>query len=243
MNPLNIIFEDDELIVINKQPGTLSIPDRYQTSLYNLKNALEEKLGDVFVVHRIDKFTSGAICFAKNEQTHQALNLQFQERKVSKTYDLFVNGHPQEDEGTITAAILKGQDSRVQIHKKGKPSISEYRVLKRYKFHSKLQFNLLTGRTHQARVHAAHIGCPLLVDPVYGNKSEFYLSEIKKNYRFNKHGIERPLITRTPLHARELGFTHPKSKQAVKFVAEYPKDLRALEKQLDKWSSTPNPQR
>jgi 23S rRNA pseudouridine955/2504/2580 synthase/23S rRNA pseudouridine1911/1915/1917 synthase len=240
MNQLEIIFEDDDLIVINKQPGTLSIPDRYQASLYNLKNALEEKFGDIFVVHRIDKFTSGAICFAKNEETHQALNLQFQERKVSKTYHLFVSGQPQDNEGTITAPILKGQDNRVQIHKRGKVSISEYKVLKRYKYHSKLQFDLLTGRTHQARVHAAHIGCPLLVDPVYGNKSEFYLSEIKKNYKLNRNGIERPLVTRTPLHARELGFTHPNSKRAVSFIAEYPKDLKALEKQLDKWSSIAN---
>jgi len=100
-----------------------------------------------------------------------------------------------------------------------------------------LEFELLTGRTHQARIHAAHIGCPLIVDPFYAEKEEFFLSEVKRKYKTGKNQEERAFLSRTPLHARKLAFEHPSSKEKIEFEAPYPKDLKALHNQLSKWSS------
>ncbi len=237
MKKLNIIYEDGDIIVLNKDAHTLSIPERYQTNKFNLKSYLEREYNDIFVIHRLDKDTSGVICFAKNEMAHRELSLQFQERSVKKVYHLFCDGHPVTDSGIIDEPILKRTDGKGVIHKKGKPSRSLFEIIKKFRFNSLLQFELLTGRTHQARIHAAHIGCPLMVDPMYGNREYFYLSEIKKKYRAGKNKEEQPLLRRTPLHAHILKCKHPVSGKTMEFTADYPKDLRALEKQLTKWSS------
>lgn len=237
MKKIDIIYEDDDIIVINKDANILSIPDRYQTNKFNLKSYLESEYQDIFVIHRLDKDTSGIICFAKNEIAHRELSMQFQERSVKKVYHLFCEGHPLAESGEIDEPILKRTDGKGIIHKKGKPSRSLFKVIKKFRFHSLLEFELLTGRTHQARIHAAHIGCPLMVDPMYGNKEYFYLSEVKRKYRTGKYKEEQPLLRRTPLHARFLECKHPTSGEIIQFDAEYPKDLRALEKQLTKWSS------
>ena len=237
MKKLDILYEDDELIVINKPANTLSIPDRYDPKKFNLRSFLENKYDSIFVVHRLDKDTSGVICFAKTEKSHKSLNMQFQTREVRKIYHLFCEGHPIKDDGLIDQPILKRSDGKGFIHKKGKPSQSRYKVLQKFRYHSMIEFELLSGRTHQARIHAAHIGCPLIVDPLYGNKEEFYLSEVKKKYRLAKHKEERPLLHRTPLHAFSLQFKHPTNNGTINISAKYPKDLRALQNQLAKWSS------
>jgi 23S rRNA pseudouridine955/2504/2580 synthase/23S rRNA pseudouridine1911/1915/1917 synthase len=237
MKKLDILYEDDEIVVINKTANILSIPDRYDPKKINLKTILENRYDSIYVVHRLDKDTSGVICFAKSEASHRNLNLQFHTRKIGKIYHLFCEGHPVVDNGLIDQPILKNSDGKGFIHKKGKPSQSKYIVRKKFRFHSLIEFELLSGRTHQARIHAAHIGCPLIVDPLYGNKEAFYLSEIKKKYRLGKYKKERPLLYRTPLHAFNLRFRHPSTNKILEISAPYPKDLRALQNQLTKWSS------
>lgn len=237
MKKLDILYEDEEVVVINKPANILSIPDRYDPKKVNLKTILENRYDSIFVVHRLDKNTSGVICFAKTEASHKNLNLQFQTRKIGKIYHLFCEGHPVTEDGLIDQPILKNSDGKGFIHKRGKPSQSKYIVLKKFRSHSLIEFQLLSGRTHQARIHAAQIGCPLIVDPLYGNKEAFYLSEIKKKYRIGKYKEERPLLSRTPLHAFSLNFRHPTTKKTIDISATYPKDLRALLNQLTKWSS------
>lgn len=236
MKKIEVLYEDEEMIVLNKSSDTLSIPDRFKPEIFNLKSHLESRYPEIFVVHRLDKDTSGAICFAKNEEAHRHLSLQFQNREVIKIYHLFCQGHPPEEAGFIDAPIFKRSDGKSIIHKKGKPSKTEYRVLKAYRTQCILEFKLLTGRTHQARIHAAHINCPLLVDPTYGNRSHFYLSEIKPKYRLGKNKEEQPFLRRTPLHAKTLILKHPKTNKRIEFNAEYTKDMRALENQLNKWA-------
>ncbi len=237
MKKVEILYEDEEIIVINKSPNTLSIPDRFKPEKFNLKSYLENRFDTIYVVHRLDKDTSGLICFAKTEEAHRSLSLQFQNRNVTKIYHLFCDGHPPESDGIIDEPILKRSDGKSIIHKTGKPSQTAYKVLQKFQAHSILEFELLTGRTHQARIHASHIGCPLIVDPVYGNRDRFFLSTIKRNYRSGKNNEEQPLLSRTPLHAKILTLSHPTTKKRIHFEADYPKDLKALKNQLTKWSS------
>lgn len=237
MKKIITLYEDEHIIVLNKHANTLCIPDRYEPKKFNLKSYLEKLYGDIFVVHRLDKDTSGVVCFAKTKEAHRDLNLQFQNRKVVKIYHLFCEGHPGLDNGTIDQPLLQKADGKGIIHNKGKVSRTKFKLIKAFRFHCLLEFELLTGRTHQARIHSAHINCPLMVDPLYGNRELFFLSEIKRNYKTGKNKEERPFLRRTPLHAWHLAINHPITSKRLYFEAEYPKDLKALEKQLTKWSS------
>jgi len=122
MKKIDIVYEDEDIIVINKKAGTLSIPDRYHVKKFNLKSYLDDVYGNIFIIHRLDRDTSGLICFAKNEETHREISLQFQNREVLKIYHLFCSGHPPSDSGEINEPILKKTDGKVMIHKKGKPA-------------------------------------------------------------------------------------------------------------------------
>lgn len=237
MSQLDIIFEDEDIIAINKEPGMLSIPDRYDPTIPNLQTSLNRIYHDIFVVHRLDKNTSGIIVFAKNAEAHRDLNLQFQERETRKFYYAVVKGHPPQDEGSIDTGIMKTSSGKVIIHDKGQESRTLFKTLEKYKYHSFLELELLTGRTHQARVHLEYLGCPLVVDPDYGGDEGFYLSSVKKHYNLGKHEEERPLVDRTPLHAARLLLHHPVSEEIVTLEADLPKDMNALLKQLRKWSS------
>jgi RluA family pseudouridine synthase len=237
MSKLDIIYEDEELIAINKSPGMLSIPDRYDPTIPNLQSMLKRIYHDIYVVHRLDKNTSGVILFAKNASAHKHLNQQFQDRETQKYYLAIVKGHPPMEEGTIETGIKKTSSGKAIIHDKGAHSITKYELIDKFKYHSLLQLELLTGRTHQARVHLQFMGCPLVVDPDYGGDEGFYLSSIKRNYHLGKHEEERPLVDRTPLHAAKLLIRHPKTEESLTLEADLPKDMNALLNQLQKWSS------
>lgn len=236
MSQLDIIYEDEDIIAINKEPGVLSIPDRYDPTVPNLYDMLVRIYHEIFIIHRLDKFTSGIICFAKNEDSHRHINIQFQERETKKYYFAIVKGQPPKEEGQIETGIKKLSNGRVVIHDKGLRSVTKYRLLEKFKFHCFLELELLTGRTHQARVHLEYLGCPLVVDPMYGGEEGFYLSSVKKHYNIGKYEEERPLVDRTPLHAARLVLRHPKSEEMLTLEAELPKDMNALLKQLRKWS-------
>lgn len=235
-----ILFQDESIVIVNKPAGLLSIPDRIDTGQPNLLTWLRKRYGEVFTLHRLDKDTSGLICFALQAEAHRNLSLQFEGREVGKWYYAFVDGVPPEA-GEVDQPLLLNKQGKVVVHKRGKPSISKYRVIKAYRHFSKLEVELLTGRMHQIRVHLQHIGHPLMVDPVYGKRDCFYLSELKgKRYKLAQNEeAERPLVFRNTLHAHQLTFRHPVTGDKMNMQAAMPRDLQALEKQLGKWGGDP----
>lgn len=231
-----ILHEDEDLIVLDKPSGWLSIPHRQDKTFPNLKDSLESYREEIFVVHRIDKDTSGVICFAKNAKAHQAMSQAFTERKITKHYQAITLGVPYPVQDSIDLHIA-GPDSKYKMYvsKTGKHAISHYKVLKDFQQFALVELNIETGRTHQIRVHLAARGYPLLVDPMYGGRSAFFLSSLKrKHYNLKKNSEERPLLSRCPLHAARLSFEHPISGQKIEICAPIPKDMQAVLKQIEK---------
>jgi RluA family pseudouridine synthase len=236
-----ILFEDESLIAVNKAAQVLSIPDRHRPELTNIYALLLEKYGEIYIVHRIDKDTSGVLLFAKTAAAHKSLSEQFEDRTTVKLYKALVIGCPFEEEGRIEAGIAHHptQLGLMCVSSKGKESITEYRVLEKFKNYSLLECNILTGRTHQIRVHLKHIGHPLVVDFQYGGKESFFLSEFKKRkFNLGKWEEEVPMLSRVPLHAYSLTFNHPVSGEQMTLTAEMPKDMRAVLSQLAKWDKS-----
>ncbi len=235
---IKIIHSDEDIIVLNKPPQWLTIPDRYAPERANLIKYLEKDFGKVFIVHRLDKDTSGVICFARNEAAHRSISMQFQNRETDKFYHAIVLGTPSDAEGRIEKSLAPhpGQPTLMTLNKKGKQSLTLFKTMESFGDYSLIQANIKTGRMHQIRVHFKSIGHPLAVDPKYGGKEAFFVSAIKgKKYRKGKDEVEKPLTTRLTLHAYELSFDHPSSGERVSYVAEYPKDFRAVLAQLRKW--------
>ncbi|MEO6916230.1 MAG: RluA family pseudouridine synthase [Chitinophagaceae bacterium] len=232
------IFENDDFIALNKPPGVLSIPDRTQ-SQPSLKDHLIEKYGEIFTVHRLDKDTSGVIVFAKNEAAHRDLSLQFENRQTGKIYYGVVSGTLPDTEGLIDVAIAEHPHKKGMMvpNPKGKPSQTEYKVLESFGIFSYLQFTILTGRTHQIRVHMKHLGNPIACDQVYGDGKPVLLSMLKKKFKLSKDvEEERPILSRLALHSAELSFTGPNG-ETHRLQADLPKDLRAFLQQLRKWKA------
>ena len=231
---LDIILENTEFIAINKPAGLFSVPDRFGKEI-SLKQILEEKFGKVFIVHRLDKETSGVILFAKNAIAHKALSEMFEHRKIEKYYLGLVNGSLLYATGEIDAAIAehpfkKGEMTTVT---KGKACLTTYELLQDFKIFSWVKFRIHTGRTHQIRVHCKHIGHSIACDELYGDAKPVLLSSIKKKYKLSKSEFdETPILARLGLHAHQLIFEWNEKK--IDLVAEPPKDLRALLTQLEK---------
>lgn len=237
----SIIFEDNDLLVVNKEPGILTLPDRFKPDEFpSVYRDLSKKYGKIFIVHRLDKETSGTICFAKNEAAHRHLSMQFEHRKSQKFYWALVQGILQEKEGLIDAPIAEhpANDGSMCIHRSGKPSSTSYKVLEEFKGFSWVEAQIHTGRTHQVRVHFKHIGHPLAVDPLYNHERKaLYLSEIKqRGFRLGKWvEEEQPLLSRVPLHAARLILAHPSTESEIALESPLPKDLKAVLNQLRKW--------
>jgi 23S rRNA pseudouridine955/2504/2580 synthase/23S rRNA pseudouridine1911/1915/1917 synthase len=227
---------------MNKPSGMLSIPDRFDPSKDNLSILLKEYfLGEIYVVHRIDRETSGILCFARNAEAHKHLNHQFSNHTVEKVYYAFVEGQINEAEGTIRAHIAPHpyQEGKMIAGKVGKEAITHYKVIEKFKLGTYVEVNIETGRTHQIRVHFKYINHPLLVDDVYGKREVLYAKDIKG---FKFHSItkeeeeERPLLHRLSLHAAKLKLIHPTKNISMEWKAPLPKDMRATLHQLNKWS-------
>lgn len=236
-NKVEIIAETDHWIALNKPSGLLSIPDRMQSEP-SLKDWLNEKYGKVWIVHRLDKFTSGLIVFAKDEETHKLLSKQFEERTVEKFYLGLVNGILMNKEGSVDAPIMEHSVKKgtYVINTKGKASLTDYKVLEEHGQYSWLQFQIHTGRTHQIRVHMKHIGHPIVCDDVYGSTTPILLSSIKrKKFKLAKaEDEERPLLNRLALHAWKLSFGDTNGTR-IELEAPVSKDLKALLQQFEKW--------
>lgn len=234
---LEILFEDEDLLLVNKPSGVLSIPDRYGAGHLNLLHLLENKYGKVYTVHRLDRETSGIICFARNETAHRIMSMQFQKREVEKYYLTLLDGQLVDKEGIIDKPIAPHPSiaSKMHISAKGKSAITHFKLIELFKHFSLVEANIKTGRTHQIRVHFEALGYPLAIDKVYGRRSEFYVSQIKRKYRRGKDKEERPLMTRSILHAHRLVIKHPTSGETHSFEAPLHKDFNAVLKQLRKW--------
>jgi 23S rRNA pseudouridine955/2504/2580 synthase/23S rRNA pseudouridine1911/1915/1917 synthase len=235
---LEIIFENDQFIVVNKPAGLLSIPDREGKEV-SLKQLLQQRYDQVLTVHRLDRETSGIIVFARDADAHKYLSQQFEERSVEKYYVGIVNGVLPEKQKTIDAPITEHPAKRgtMMIHKKGKPAVTDYEVLEAFGRFSLLQFRIHTGRTHQIRVHMQYIGHPLVCDELYGDGLPVKLSSFKRNYKLSKNEEEeKPILARVGLHAQRLLFTDMNG-NAYTLEAEMPKDMRALLQQLRKVNS------
>lgn len=233
-----LIHEDAHLLVVSKPAGLLTIPDR-AGSKDNLHGLLEHKYGKVFIVHRLDRETSGILCFARTEAAHRHLSLQFEHHTSDKYYYALLDGVLHHEEGEIDKPIGEHPvvPGKMTVSNSGKPSLTFYRALERFKRFTLAEALIKTGRTHQIRVHFQSIGYPLAIDALYGRRSALYLSEIKgRSYKSGKYSEEeRPLMGRTSLHAARLRIDHPANGEHLEFKAELPKDFEAVLNQLRKW--------
>ena len=236
--PLSIMYEDADLLVLNKPAGLVvhPAPGHYKSTLVNALlahcgNSLSG-IGGVRrpgIVHRLDKETSGLMVVAKNDQTHQGLSAQFANRTLSRSYQAFVWGIPQPRQGIIEGDIGRSPHNRQKmavVTKQGRPAITQYQIIKRFfakedvsQGISLIQCDLMTGRTHQIRVHMAHVGHPLVGDPVYGRIP-----------KWAKKAFDPTVLTfpRQALHAFRLTFVHPGTKEVMTFEAPLPQDLETL---------------
>ena len=235
-----LIFENEDFVVLNKPAGLLSIPDREGKEI-SLKKILQDRYGDIFTVHRLDKGTSGLIVFAKNEATHKLLSnlvapkdFLGEKKDIEKIYLGLIMGSPLRKEDRIDSPIMEHPTRKgvMVINRKGKQSLTDYKVLEEFGSYSWVQFQIHTGRTHQIRVHMKEIGHPIACDNLYGDGKPIYLSALKHNFRLSKNeDEERPILNRLALHAYQLKFNAAGSK-IFEFEAAIPKDLKATLQQL-----------
>lgn len=224
--PLNILYEDSDVIVINKPQGMVvhPAPGNYTGTLVNALLFHCKDLSTINgvkrpgIVHRIDKDTTGVLVIAKNDEAHNFLSLQLQNHSMKREYVALVEGRLKEEKGTINKPIGRNKKDRLKmgIVDDGKRAVTHYEVLKHYKGTTLIKCVLETGRTHQIRVHMASIGHPLVGDEVYGFKKQ----------RFKLEG--------QVLHAKTLGFIHPRTKEYMEFSTELPEYYKELLEKLER---------
>lgn len=232
-----ILTEQSDWVAIDKPSGILSIPDRLGKER-SLKTWLAERYGNIHTVHRIDRDTSGVIVFARTLEMQQHLSAQFEQRETEKTYLGMVVGCPINASGFVDAPIAEhpARNGTMIIHRNGKHAHTEYTLIDRFPGYSLLQFKILTGRTHQIRIHAREMGHPIVCDPLYGDGKPFLLSSLKKKFHLSKKvDEERPLMGRLALHAHQLCFRDAAGTQ-IQLEAPLHKDMRAMLQQLRKLS-------
>jgi 23S rRNA pseudouridine955/2504/2580 synthase/23S rRNA pseudouridine1911/1915/1917 synthase len=238
----DILYEDEIFLAVNKQPGMLVIPDRFREDIPNLRTLLAERYGEIWVVHRLDKDTSGIVLFAKTAEAHKSLNEEFSTHTVHKTYGALLRGRLEHASGAIQQPLAPHPKKKglMQVHPAGKFSETHYMVRTAFRDFTFVDVTPVTGRQHQIRVHFAAIGHPLAIDPLYGSDEPILLSTIKKTFQ-SAGSDELPLIARLTLHAAAIEFTHPSTRVSFKIEAPLPKDLKAVLHQLEKWNSSAQP--
>ncbi len=226
-----ILYEDEDYIVINKPPFISTLADR--SSKVNILGQARAYITTAQVCHRLDKETSGALAIAKHPEAYQALAVQFEARKVKKTYHAVADGIHEFQKEKINLPILISGKGVARVNHKGKPAQTIVQAIEAYKMHTLLACQPITGRFHQIRVHLAHIKAPIAGDEQYGG-NPIYLSEIKRKFNLKKDTEELPLIKRVALHAKALKFNLLNGKY-IEVEAPYPKDFAVLVKQLRKY--------
>lgn len=236
-NDYSVIYSDDDFIVLNKRSGILIAADRYNPDAPRLDLMAEKEFGKLYAVHRIDKDTSGLIIYAKNLEAQKGISMQFEQRKVQKTYHALVYGHPLWEDLHVDLALELDGDARHRtvVNKKfGKPSITDFHLIGVCGPYSWIEAKPKTGRTHQIRVHLAANNLSIVCDPLYsGNQKPVRLSEVKRKWNGDEDE-ERPLLSRLALHAYKIQFEHPATHEQVTFTAPYARDMEAVRKQFAK---------
>ena len=218
--PLSIVYEDDDVIIVNKPQGMVvhPAPGNYTGTLVNALMYNSERLSSINgvirpgIVHRIDKDTSGLLMIAKNDKAHECLAAQLKEKSTIREYVAIVNGVMSKPSGTIDAPLGRHPQDRkkMAIVSNGRNAVTHYEVIEQYKYHTLVKLRLETGRTHQIRVHLASLGYPILGDSVYGSKNEKV-----------KHAGQA-------LHAKKIGFIHPTTNELMVFDSDYPEYFEEL---------------
>jgi 23S rRNA pseudouridine1911/1915/1917 synthase len=242
--PLDIVYEDDDLVIVNK-PSRMVVHPGYGNYTGTLLNGLiyhfeslpkqDDYFGRPGLVHRIDKHTTGLLAVAKTELAMAHLAKQFFDRSSDRRYYALVWGDLKEDEGTITGHIGRSQKNRkafcvYEDGSHGKHAVTHYKVIERFRYVTLVECKLETGRTHQIRVHFLHIGHPLFHDLEYGGDRIIKGTTFTKYRQFIENAFK--LIPGQALHAKTLGFTHPRTGKWIEFDSELPQDFQNV---LDKW--------
>jgi tRNA pseudouridine32 synthase/23S rRNA pseudouridine746 synthase len=234
MADIQEIYLDDALLVVNKPAGLSTLPDGYNPSLPHIKSLLEQRYGRLWVVHRLDKETSGVLLLARSAEAHRSLNTQFEQHLVSKVYHALVAGDPAWRDKTVDLPLRPNGDRRhrtVIDQQVGKPSVTHFRIIERFPGYCLLEARPETGRTHQVRAHLLSLGIPILGDHLYASRGAPPQS-----------GKLRPVLPVTDelpwiadaigLHARFLQISHLITGEEMKFTAPYPSYFEAVLAQL-----------
>ena len=242
--PLDILFEDEDLVVVNKPPGMVVHPARGHWS-GTLVSALQFHFGPSLsssggplrpgIVHRLDRDTSGAILVARHDQAHNRLAIQFQSRSIEKEYFAIVVGAPDMDSDIVNRPIAvhplhREKMTTVRDEQEGRTAQTFYSVVERFRGFAAVRAMPKTGRTHQIRVHLAHVGLPVLCDRAYGHRAELNRGELSGD-----SSDTTLLLARQALHARRLCFEHPRSGKRMEIEAPLPADLEAVLGELRKY--------
>lgn len=210
---MDILYQDDSLLVVNKPAGLLTIRDGYNRDLPTVKTVLEEEFGRCWIVHRLDKETSGVLIIARDESAHRELNLAFQNHQIQKVYHAIIIGRPSEKMFEINLPLKVDGDRRhrtVVDLENGKPALSAVSLIELFNRFSLIEIKPQTGYTHQIRAHLAYSGYPILGDKLYQKPNS----------------VQPDLITRTALHAYQITFFHPTSNAPVTIQAKYSEDFK-----------------
>lgn len=240
--PLDIVFEDDEVIVVNKPAGMVVHPGHGNYSgtlvnglIYHIEKLPKNSSERPGLVHRIDKDTSGLLVVAKSDFTMAHLAKQFFDKKTHRVYNALVWGNVEKDEGTIEGHIGRSLKNRLQMSvfpdgEHGKPAVTHYKVIERFNYVTLVECRLETGRTHQIRAHFKHIGHTLFNDERYGGDQVLKGTTFTKYKQFVENCFK--VLPRQALHAKTLGFRHPLTKEMLNFDSELPQDMIDV---LEKW--------
>jgi 23S rRNA pseudouridine1911/1915/1917 synthase len=245
--PLDIVYEDDDVIIVNKQAGLVVHPGHgnYTGTLLHALAHYFKATGQTnvdngfgYLVHRIDKNTTGLLLVAKNEEAQTMLAQQFFNHTIDRKYVALVWGEPKEEEGTIIGRIGRNPKDRQQMtvfqdgDDKGKEAITHYKIIKKFGYVTLVECQLETGRTHQIRVHMKYIGHPLFNDERYGGHRILKGTTFTKYKQFVQNCFK--IIPRHSLHAKSIGFTHPVTGEKLYFESELPADMSEV---LKKWEN------
>lgn len=231
--PLDIVHEDADVIIVNKKAGMVTHPayGNYSGTLVHALLFHAQSLGGGAplrpgIVHRLDKDTSGLLVVAKTDQAHAHLARQFADHSIEREYHAIVWGRMRTATGTIEASLARSKRDRkkVAVSNDGKRAVTTYEVLEAFPFLTLLRLRLQTGRTHQIRVHLAHIGHPVFGDPTYGGRSAAWAGTEGKRVQRATNLLK--LISRQALHARTIGFRHPRTNALVRYGSDLPSDMQ-----------------
>jgi len=231
-----ILFENDDVIVVNKPPFVSTLDERGEGSEINMLRLAKNYWADAQICHRLDKETSGALIIAKNPEAYRAVSMQFEHRQVKKVYHAVIDGTHVFDNLFVDLPILNTGKGSVSISRQdGKRAETWFQSLKYFKHYTLVECRPVTGRMHQIRIHLATQRASIAGDEMYKGKP-VYLSALKRKYHLGKDQEEQPIMKRFALHAYEVTFKLMDSEEKT-ITAQYPKDFETLLKLLDKFDS------